>query len=43
VEYSRRRLHEFVEQAVKALDVLEDSPAKAYLVELAHFTELREN
>ena len=43
VEYSRRRLHEFVEQAVKALDVLQDSPAKAYLVELAHFTELREN
>lgn len=43
VRYAKSRLHEFVEQAVRALDVMEDSPAKAYLVELAYFTEMRDN
>lgn len=43
VVYAKERLHGFVEQAVRALDVMEDSPAKRYLVQLAYFTELRDN
>lgn len=42
VDYARRRLDEYVEKAVRALDVLDDSVAKGYLVELAHFTALRD-
>lgn len=43
VEYAKARLEDFVEQAVKALEVMEESPAKSYLVELAHFTAIRDN
>lgn len=42
LEYSRMRLDEYVEKAVRALDVLPDSPEKAFLVELAYFTARRD-
>lgn len=42
VDYARRRLDEYVGQAVRALDVLDDSVAKGYLMDLAHFTALRD-
>lgn len=42
VEYACRRLEEYVEQAVKALEVLKDSREKACLIELAHYTALRD-
>lgn len=41
VDYAVRRLEEYVAQAVRALDVLPDSFEKDCLVELAHFTALR--
>lgn len=41
VEYAMKRLDEYVEEAVRALDVLEDSAEKKCLAELAHFTALR--
>lgn len=43
VEYAKARLEEFIAQAVNALDVLDDSEAKEYLKELAHFTAMRDN
>lgn len=42
LEYSRMRLDEYVEKAVRALDVLSDSQEKAFLVELAYFTAKRD-
>lgn len=42
LEYARRRLNEYVEEAVSALDVLPDSTEKSCLVELAHYTAIRE-
>jgi octaprenyl-diphosphate synthase len=42
LEYARRRLDEYVEKAVHALDVLPDSQEKEYLVALAHFTAKRD-
>ena len=42
LEYSRMRLDEYVEKAVRALDVLPDSQEKAFLVELAYFTARRD-
>jgi octaprenyl-diphosphate synthase len=42
LEYSRMRLSEYVEKAVRALDVLPDSQEKAFLVELAYFTARRD-
>ena len=42
VDYARRRLDDYVQQAVKALDVLKESEEKAYLAELAHYTALRD-
>ena len=42
LEYSRMRLGEYVEKAVRALDVLPDSQEKAFLVELAYFTARRD-
>jgi octaprenyl-diphosphate synthase len=42
LEYSRMRLDEYVEKAVRALDVLPDSQEKAFLVELAYFTAKRD-
>ena len=42
LEYSRIRLGEYVEKAVRALDVLPDSQEKAFLVELAYFTAKRD-
>lgn len=42
MEYSRMRLDEYVEKAVRALDVLPDSQEKAFLVELAYFTARRD-
>ena len=42
LEYSRMRLDEYVEKAVRALDVLPDSQEKTFLVELAYFTAKRD-
>ena len=42
LEYSRMRRGEYVEKAVRALDVLPDSQEKAFLVELAYFTARRD-
>jgi octaprenyl-diphosphate synthase len=42
LEYSRMRLDEYVDKAVRALDVLPDSQEKAFLVELAYFTARRD-
>lgn len=42
LEYARKRLEEYVDKAVRALDVLEDSQEKRFLVELAHFTARRD-
>jgi octaprenyl-diphosphate synthase len=41
VEYAVSRLQEYIDQAVRALDVLDDTEARKYLVDLAHFTALR--
>ena len=41
VEYAQRRLDEYISEAVHALDAFEDSYEKQCLVELAHFTSLR--
>ena len=41
IEYSRVRLEEYVENAVRALDVLPDSQEKEYLKALAYFTANR--
>lgn len=42
LEYARRRLDEYVDKAVHALDALPDSQEKAFLVELAYFTAKRD-
>ena len=42
LEYARRRLDEYVEEAVRALDVLPESHEKSCLIELAHYTALRD-
>jgi octaprenyl-diphosphate synthase len=42
LDYSRIRLEEYVEQAVRALDVLPDSQEKEYLKALAYFTAKRD-
>lgn len=42
LEYARTRLNDYVEEAVRALDVLPDSTEKSFLVELAHYTAIRE-
>lgn len=42
LEYARRRLDEYVDKAVHALDVLPDSQEKSFLVELAYFTARRD-
>lgn len=42
IEYSKKRLEEYVDMAVKALDVLPDSQEKEYLKALAHFTAKRD-
>ena len=42
LEYARKRLNEYVEEAVSALDVLPDSTEKSCLVKLAHYTAIRE-
>ena len=41
VEYARKRLDEYVAEAVQALDAFPESFEKQCLVELAHFTALR--
>lgn len=41
IEYSRARLEQYVDMAVRALDVLPDSQEKEYLKTLAHFTANR--
>jgi octaprenyl-diphosphate synthase len=41
LEYSVRRLEEYVEAAVRALDVLPQSREKDFLVQLAHYTGKR--
>ena len=42
LDYARVRLEEYVEKAVRALDVLPDSQEKEYLKELAYFTAKRD-
>lgn len=42
LEYAVLRLEQYVDEAVKALDVLPDTTEKKYLVELARYTALRE-
>ena len=42
LDYARGRLEEYVEEAVRALDVLPESEEKGFLVELAHYTALRD-
>ena len=42
IEYARGRLEEYVEMAVRALDVIPDSQEKDFLVELAYFTARRD-
>ena len=42
LEYARRRLSDYVDEAVHALDVLPDSTEKSCLIELAHYTAIRE-
>ena len=41
VEYAAARLDDYIGQAVRALDVLPDSRAKSYLVELVRFNAFR--
>ena len=41
IAYALKRLDEYVEDAVKALDVFEDSQDKFFLKELAYFTAIR--
>lgn len=41
LEYAVARLSAYVKEAVDALDVLPESPAKKYLIELAYFTAAR--
>lgn len=42
LEYSVVRLNEYVDAAVKALDVLPESEEKSFLVQLAHYTAKRD-
>ena len=42
LDYSRKRLDEYVEQAVRALDVLPECQEKEYLKALAYFTAKRD-
>ena len=42
LEYSIKRLNEYVEVAVRALDVLPESKEKDFLVKLAHYTAKRD-
>ena len=42
LKYAAQELDRFVEEAVHALDVLPDSQEKDYLVDMAHYTALRE-
>jgi octaprenyl-diphosphate synthase len=42
IDYAVVKLHQYVEDAVRALDVLPDSQEKEYLVNLAHYTAIRE-
>ena len=41
LDYARRRLNEYVDEAVSALEVLPDSQEKNFLVQLAYFTARR--
>jgi octaprenyl-diphosphate synthase len=41
LEYAVRRLEGYIDDAVKALEVLPESYEKQYLVELAHYTGKR--
>jgi octaprenyl-diphosphate synthase len=42
LEYAERRLGEYVEKAVMALEVFQDCPEKDFLVQLAYFTAKRD-
>ena len=42
IDYAVVRLRQYVEDAVRALDVLPDSQEKEFLVNLAHYTAIRE-
>ena len=42
IEYATARLDEFVSRAVSALDVLPESAERSYLIDLAHFTAIRD-
>ena len=41
IDYARRRLNEYVDEAVSALEALPDSKEKDFLVQLAYFTARR--
>ena len=41
IDYARRRLNEYVDEAVSALEALPDSQEKNFLVQLAYFTARR--
>lgn len=41
IDYARRRLNEYVDEAVSALEALPDSQEKDFLVQLAYFTARR--
>ena len=41
VEYASRRLDEYVQRAVDALEIFEDSPQKDYLVQIAQYNAYR--
>ena len=41
IDYARRRLNEYVDEAVRALEALPDSQEKNFLVQLAYFTARR--
>jgi len=42
VGFAARRLSEWVERAVRALDVFPDSPAREYLAGIARYNEWRQ-
>ena len=42
VEKAARRLSEWVERAVRALDAFEDGPARDFLAEIARYNQIRQ-
>lgn len=42
IEYAEQKLNEYVDKAVRALDIFPESTEKGFLVQLAHFTAKRD-